>query len=152
MLFRSRINGANRQTTFIDNSHLLIQVTGNDMYLYRTNGGFYITVFNPAPVGGYSNSIFFTINNTVSSSTSTSAKNTSSNFTDTTTTGTDDTNNINSNSNDLGANAIFGFSNLIPSSLIQWVFFAILILLIVILVRRISGGKEKYDAVPLKHS
>lgn len=51
----------------------------------------------------------------------------------------------------LAASAIFGTNSLIPSGLIQWILFAILILLATILVRRIYGGNEKYNAVPLKH-
>lgn len=51
----------------------------------------------------------------------------------------------------LAANAILGSNSFIPSGLIQWIFFAILVLLAVILVRRIYGGKEKYDAIPMKH-
>src|SRR3989344_4737083 len=58
----ARVNGSNRPTTFIDSSHLLVQITGNDTYLYQTNGGFYITVFNGPPGGGYSNAVFFKIN------------------------------------------------------------------------------------------
>jgi hypothetical protein len=51
----------------------------------------------------------------------------------------------------LAANAIFGSNTFLPSGLIQWVLFAILILLIVILVRKIFGHEAKYHATPLKH-
>ncbi|MES3032104.1 MAG: hypothetical protein V4699_02570 [Patescibacteria group bacterium] len=52
---------------------------------------------------------------------------------------------------DLGANAIFGSDGFLPSSIIQWIMFAILVLLIVILVRKIHGGGERYHAMPMKH-
>ncbi len=52
---------------------------------------------------------------------------------------------------DLTANAVFGDNGFLPSGLIQWILFAILVLLIVIMVRRIYGGTEKYHATPLKH-
>src|SRR6185369_1177126 len=130
----ARINGSNRPTTFIDSTHLLMQITGNDTYLYRSNGGFFITVFNKTPGGGYSNAVFFTINKTAASSAGTSnsnnANDTYSNFTD---------ENGNSDISNLASNALFGANGLFPSGLIQWILFAILILLIVILVRKVYG-------------
>ena|SRR3989338_4550540 len=58
-------------------------------------------------------------------------------------------NNIDSN---LAAGAIFGSNSFMPSGLIQWIFFAILVLLVVILIRKIYSGNEKYDAIPMKHN
>jgi hypothetical protein len=55
------------------------------------------------------------------------------------------------NSN-LAANALFGSNGFLPSGLIQWILFAIFILLIVILARIIFGAKRKYGSTPLKHS
>ena len=142
----ARVNGSNRKTTFIDNSHLLMQITGNDTYLFQSNGGFYITVFNPAPGGGYSNAVFFTIKDTGESVAET-ANNTSTNFTDTAGSGSvNDTNESN-----LAGNAIFGANGLFHSGLIQWIFAAILVLVAVILARRIYGADKKYQATPLKH-
>lgn len=147
----ARINGSNRPTTFIDNSHLLMQVTGNDTLKYHSNGGFFITVFNGAPGGGYSNAVSFTINKNLASQTATTntVNDTSSNFTNTTQTenGTD----ANSNYGSLASNAIFGSNSFMPSSLIQWIFFAIIVLLIVILVRKVYGADKKYHATPMKH-
>lgn len=51
----------------------------------------------------------------------------------------------------LTANAVSGANSFLPSGIIQWIFFAILILLIVILTRKIYGGNEKYQATPMKH-
>ena len=142
-----KVNGANRPTTFIDEYHLLMQVTGNDLNAYQSNGGFFITVFNPAPAGGYSGTIFFTITN--------DANGTGSNFSNTPTPQTGNGNNTNGNSNgnysNLASNAVFGSNSVYPSGLIQWILFAIIILLIVILVRKIYGGDKKYLSTPLKH-
>ncbi|MSU44799.1 hypothetical protein EXS45_01315 [Candidatus Nomurabacteria bacterium] len=137
----ARINGSNRPTTFIDSSHLLMQITGNDTYNYRSNGGFFIAVFNGLPGGGNSNTAFFTVTNTATSNTTTTknVNNTVSNFID------------ENYGNNLASNAIFGSNGILPSGLIQWILFAILLLLIVILVRKIYGGGEKYHATPLKH-
>lgn len=52
---------------------------------------------------------------------------------------------------DLTANAVFGSDSFLPSGLIQWILFGIAVLLIVIIVRKIHGGSEKYHATPLKH-
>jgi len=58
--------------------------------------------------------------------------------------------NDNSGSN-LAASAIFGSSGFLPSGLIGWILFAIFILVIVILVRRIFGAKEAYEEAPMKY-
>jgi len=50
------------------------------------------------------------------------------------------------------ANAIFGSNGAYPSGLVQWIIFGILILLIVILVRKIFGGDQRYLSTPLKHA
>ena len=50
----------------------------------------------------------------------------------------------------LAANALYGANSFLPSGLIQWILFAIFILLIVILVRITFGYKENYHATPLK--
>jgi hypothetical protein len=52
---------------------------------------------------------------------------------------------------DLSANASSASSGFLPSGVLQWIIFAILVMLIVILVRKIYGGREKFLATPLKH-
>ena len=52
---------------------------------------------------------------------------------------------------DLAAGVIFGSENFLPSGLIQWIFFAILVLLIIILARKIFSA-EKYHSTPMKHA
>ncbi len=51
----------------------------------------------------------------------------------------------------LAANSIFGSNSFMPTGIIQWIFFAILILLLVILVRKLHGGQDRYHAIPMKH-
>ena len=58
---------------------------------------------------------------------------------------------VNDSYGNLTANALFGSNSFMPSGLIEWVLFAILVLIIVILVRKIYGGSEKYHAMPMKH-
>jgi hypothetical protein len=150
----ARINGSNRPTTFIDNSHLLVQINGNDTYAYRTNGGFFITVFNGAPGGGYSNAAFFTINTTTALATTNTNNNSSTtNFSDTNypNTTTQPNNFTDENFSDLTSNVIYGSNSFLPSGAVQWILFAIVILLLVILARKFFGGEEQYLATPLKH-
>src|SRR3989344_7196896 len=56
----ARWNGSNRPTTFIDPSHLLVNLHQGDLYGMEAK---YVSVFNPAPGGGYSNGVLFTIKN-----------------------------------------------------------------------------------------
>jgi len=164
----ARVNGSDRVTTFIDYSHILIKLNSNDTY---NTDGFYINVFNGFPGGGYSNAEYFTVNRLVpvantnknnnSSSTITrntvtntnnNTDNTYSNTTQTENATNSDNDNTNSNASNLASAAILGSTGFLPSGLIQWVFFAIIILLIVILVRRIFGARKKYEDTPLKHA
>ena len=52
----------------------------------------------------------------------------------------------------LASSVILGSDSFLPSGLLQWILFAILIVLIVIIVRRIMRGEERYHAAPLKHA
>ena len=164
----ARINAANRPTTFIDDSHLLVQINGNDTTAYRTNGGFFISVWNGAPGGGFSNALFFVVNSNTIPAVNTNTNN-GNNYNSATTNFNDTNNNQNSNSYDtftdtpqagngninsaggLAATAIFGSNSFLPSGLIQWILFAIIILLIIIIVRKIFGARENYENSPLKH-
>lgn len=51
----------------------------------------------------------------------------------------------------LTANTIYGSNSFLPSGLVQWVLFAIFVLVIVILSRLLFGYREKYLSTPLKH-
>ncbi len=52
----------------------------------------------------------------------------------------------------LSANALYGANSFMPSGLVQWILLAILILIIVILFRKITGAEDRYHATPLKHA
>ena len=52
----------------------------------------------------------------------------------------------------LVASVIWGSNSFMPSGLVQWIFFAILILIIVILTRKIFRGEDKYHSTPMKHA
>ena len=60
------------------------------------------------------------------------------------------TTDTNTNS-DLASNAIFGANGFLPSGLVQWILFAIFILLVVILARKVFGAQKRYEEAPLKH-
>lgn len=168
-----RVNGYNRFTTFIDYSHVQVQLNGND---FSNGNGFYVNVFNEAPGGGYSNASYFTIKNVVATANTNTGNNntngnvnsntsnssatksntnkntntsTSKNTTNTTNATTTDTN---SNYSNLASNAIFGSNSFMPSGLVQWILFAIIVLLLVILVRKLFGARKSYDESPMKHA
>ncbi len=54
-----RWGGANRTTTFVSNTQLTASIPASDL---TTAGNVNVTVFNPAPVGGTSNALTFTVN------------------------------------------------------------------------------------------
>src|SRR3989344_2876587 len=143
----ARVNNSSRPTTFIDSTHLLMQIIGNDTYAYKTNGGFFITIYNRAPGGGYSNGVFFTVNS--NSTAGANVNNDNNNVSPDTYT---EIENETDNYSNLASNAIFGSGSFLPSGLVQWILFAILILLIVILARKIFGARENYDQAPMKHA
>ena len=104
-------------------------------------------VYTPPPTPAatpivYSNETNPNVANTTNTSTVTKAKSTS-----TTSAITTNTNSVSG----LAANAVYGSNSFLPSGLVQWVLFAIFILLIVIMVRIIFGAKSKYLSTPLKH-
>jgi len=52
----------------------------------------------------------------------------------------------------LGASIIIlGENSFLPSGLLQWAIFAILVFIIVILIRKVFGLSNKYFSTPLKH-
>jgi len=123
----ARINTSARNVTFIDPSHLLLPINTNDLYAYKNNGGFFVTVYNDAPGGGYSNAVYFTIK-------------------------TGDGASDDNGSGGLAANAFFGTNSFLPSGLVSWILLGMMILVIVILVRKIFGADKKYHETPLKHA
>jgi hypothetical protein len=158
----ARWNGSDRPTTFIDSSHLLVSLRSTDM---TGSAGKYITVFNPEPKGGYSNAAFFTINGYVSpapaksttpakstnSAPSTSNGNSNNNSGSVMGAQNSNTSTETENFNSLASNALFGANSFMPSGIIQWLLFAIFILLVVIIIRKIFFA-DRYHSTPLKHA
>ena len=143
----AKVNGSNRTTTFVDHSHLLVELTSNDI---SRSEGFFITVYNSAPGGGYSSAARFSVN---AKAVTTSKENTVySDSRENETSYESSTYKEEENYSSLASNAIFGSDSFLPSGIIQWILFAILILIIVILARKIFGAKEDYDEAPMKHA
>ncbi|MEX2028856.1 MAG: IPT/TIG domain-containing protein [Candidatus Paceibacterota bacterium] len=147
----ARVDGTDRPTTFIDYSHLLVHLNANDMV--GANGR-YITVSNPTPGGGSSNAEFFTINDYVApgASATNGNQNGGATYNNGNSYGAEGQVQREETVSNLASNVVFGTTSFMPSGIVQWIFFAILILLIVILVRKIFKGEEKYQATPLKHA
>jgi hypothetical protein len=114
-------------------------------------------VFNPGPGGGYSNAVLFTIDapkvlgaqsnrNTTNDTSSGSLYQPDESAPET---GKAE---VDGDGQSLASAAILGTGSFLPSGLVQWILFAILILIIVILVRKISGAREKYDAAPMHYA
>jgi hypothetical protein len=55
-----RFNGSDRTTTFVNATHLTTQITAADV---QAADAFPVSVFNPAPGGGSSSAVTFTVNN-----------------------------------------------------------------------------------------
>ena len=153
-------NSEDRPTTYIGSETLKAQLYSSDL---NTTGNYLITVSNPIPGGGLSNAVLFTINNVVASSSTNTSKTSNSSVTKKTTTNTTTNTNNTSSSNttdqsnnnqakDLAAGAIFGYNGFLPSSIFQWIFFFILILLAVVLWRKLYVSDEERHDKPLKHA
>ncbi|MFA5841067.1 MAG: hypothetical protein WC847_02245 [Candidatus Paceibacterota bacterium] len=176
----ARVNGQVRPTVFIDASHLSLQLIGNDAYnpdgLYinvfnelpgggYSNAAFFKTnMIVPATTntgntnGNTSNNNYgnANTNGNTNNTNSSASKNTKNSNTSTSTnnnqTKSSTTTDANSNYSNLASNAIFGTNGFMPTGLIQWILFAIIVLLLIILVRKIFGGKKNYDEAPMKHA
>jgi hypothetical protein len=155
-------NGSNRNTTYLNPSLLTVQLSSYDLSNSGTNS---ITVFNSgASNGGLSNTINFTVDNSYyvngntqnnNSSSTRNYRNTNSSTTSTTTSNdTSNTSNASDNNNagSLAANALYGTkeNGFLPSSLLQWIFFIILVLLAIVLWRRVYLANR--EPTPLKHA
>jgi hypothetical protein len=125
----ARWNSSDRVTTYVNTNKLKMKLTKADL---SGRGEYLVTVFNPAPGGGFSNSAVFTIgdapvvapvvSNTVIKTTEGSV---------------------------LGASAVG--ASFFPFGLIGWIILAILILLVVIVWRRVYVSDKEKNA-PLKHA
>ncbi len=171
----ARWNGVNRSTIFIDKDHLLMRLQPGDL---NDSNGRYVNVFNPNR-NAYSNAAFFAISGYVASNnapvnnnynTGTQANQNgyydqngnyvangnNGNMGNNSGTYMNTTNGTRMNQNEtvgsLASNAIFGTNSFMPTGLIQWVLFAIIIVLIILIVRRFTGATERYHHSPLKHN
>lgn len=143
----ARINGQDRPTTYIDSSNLLVEVNLNEYF--TTEDGFFITVYNRAPGGGGSNAKFFTLENDDESKSAYVGGRFGSNRYD----NRDSlASRYNENGKSMASSVILGENTFLPSSLVQWVLVAIIILVIIIIARKAFGAREEYDRTPLKHA
>ncbi len=122
-----RWNSQSRDTTYLDQNHLAVKLSGADL---SGQGQYLVTVFNPGPGGGYSNSVVFSLGQqgpSASYGTTTSAS---------TSAGTV-----------LAANASKSGFGFFPSTFTGWLLLAILIFIIVMIWRKIylSEKKKKDD-------
>jgi hypothetical protein len=53
---------------------------------------------------------------------------------------------------EVASNVVYGSNGFLPSGIIGWILFAILVLIIVILARKAFGGEKNYHSTPLKHA
>lgn len=184
----ARVDGSERITTFVDYSHLLVQMNGSD---FTVAGGVLVNVFNGFPGGGYSNAVTFTTNSFTTNNTNT---NNNSNYNGNNNNTNYNNNGYNNNPNyinpnniptvysagstkpktntvskakasttvakntngdsfsTLAANALFGTNGFLPSGILQWLVFAIIILVLVIVARKAFGSEDKYHGSPMKHA
>ncbi len=145
-----RVNGSSYPSSFIDSSHILINLSPNVL----NQDVLYISVMNEGPGGGYSNALSLKPTATIVSTTSNTYTNSYSNTNQyTTSKNTTDSENDSTgkDAKSLAANAIFGVNTFLPSGLIQWVLLGIIISLLVLVVRRLMGLTDAYHATPLKH-
>lgn len=155
----AKVNGANRYTTFIDDSHLLAQATAYDFY--RTDGGFYVAVWNAN--GDYSNAAFVKVAGTAPAPANQSNNNPNQNQ-NYGNGGYDNTpinyypgtiENVETDpetNSSLASSVILGGNTFLPTGIVQWVLVAIFIVFIIVLGRKVFRAREHYDSAPLKHA
>ena len=90
--------------------------------------------------------------NTNNTTNSTVTKNTTNKTTTVSTAKKTDNNITDNNKSSLAAGLIFGSDGFMPTSLVQWILFLILAILIIILARKLFGIDKKYKERPLKHA
>lgn len=144
-----RFNSANRSTTYVDSKNLVVDLTANDM---KAVGKFLITVSDPK---GFSNSVYFTISKAVAkakkSTVATAVKATNNQIACDTGANLADNSQEDKSTSGLVAAAIFGGDDLMPDSLLGWIFLFVFILLAVTLWRRLYVTDKERHA-PLKHA
>ena len=155
-----RFNGNGVRTYYIDDSNLIVKISNTD---FPDNHTVLVSVVNVASIfnGGskYSNAKKININNSAARGANNTASNNENNNNGgngnvNSENGQNSTENASGNetTSSLASSAIFGGNSLVPSGLIQWVLFAIIILLIIIIVRKVTGASDRYHKSPLKHA
>ena len=138
----AKLNGSDRNTTYISSTYLQMQLSYADTTGF---GDYLISVYNPAPGGGLSNSAILNIRGTqVNGPVTTTVSPTVVKKTTTSSTKTV----AKTPTNDLSANALS--SGFLPSNIIQWLLFLLLVLLVIVLWRKIYVS-DKEKETPLKH-
>ena len=138
----AKLNGSNRTTTYISSTYLQMQLSYTDT---TGSGDCLVTVYNPTPGGGLSNSATLNISGTQVSGpiTTTATPATTAKKTITSTVAKT------AATNGLEANVLS--SGFLPSNIIQWLLFLLLVLLVIVFWRKIYiSDKEK--ETPLKHA
>lgn len=142
-----RIDGASYPTTYLDSGRLSTQVGSSVNVGTRS-----VTVWSPAPGGGLSNTSYISVNAVRGASTTVSkAKTTKTVASNNGQVLGANTANPEYDYSALTANTVFGSNRLVPTGIMQWLLFAILILLIVIITRKIFVGDDEKNK-PLKHA
>lgn len=162
-----RFNGNSMRTEYIDSSNLIVKLRAGD---YPDGYSVLVSVTNVISYfqGGskFSNAIRINIDNSVASghtvnqTQNNNYSGNNSNWNGTASqngnggadTNSDSETNKDENVSSLASSAIFGSNSLVPSGLIQWVLFAIIVLLIIIIVRKVTGATDRYHKSPLKYS
>jgi hypothetical protein len=144
-----RVNGVDQITTYINSSRLEMRL--NNLSQMST-GDHIVNVYNPNTNSfGYSNDVTLKVNTGTVASTNTSTKTVAKKTSTAATTVATTKATTNNNEESLVAGAIFGTSDgFLPTGLLQWILFIILVLLIIHLWRKIYNA-PKYEMTPLKH-
>lgn len=174
----ARFNGTNRPTAYIDSTRLQMKLSPADM---TNLGAHKISVWNPLPGGGFSNAVAYNvIRNTtgqvqgasttkaVAKKVSTTPKKTASivlakgteyrisceddngaNYLGSV--GGDSTNGSDEYYGNQSANVLSSDSNFLPNTLLEWLFLAFLVFLVVVIWRKVTRTDAEKHA-PLKHA
>jgi hypothetical protein len=121
----ARFNSSDRHTIFISSTALAMSLTEEDL----AGKGEYLVNVRDRVNGKYSNSVIFTLGGTPAGANSIE----------------------NTKGSDLAGNALFGANGFLPHTLLSWLLFAILILVLMIIWRKVYVTKEQREA-PLKHA
>lgn len=145
-----RIDGSDRATTYVSSTKLTAELNYADTTALGTHT---VHVYNPGPGGGLSNKTYLNIKPAGSVAGASTKKVTASKASVKNPYAFQPASESDFQSeydyNALTGNALFGANGFLPTGILQWILFAILILLIVIIARKVF---KKEDHSPLKHA